>query len=145
MLGKTSLHAIDGAPADFQSSVDSGGIYPCFQKLDDLLLNVGILLATTRHDDGVWRRSLSVVPQVVLVPGVSGARSWHWLEKALGEMALARFGPGAFLWTWIIVINCYIYIIVATKVTSRRHEKYVLHPTSQIRQSPSSRLPSGLF
>jgi hypothetical protein len=49
MLLQATLHAIDTAPSHFQPAVDSGGIDPGFEELDDLLLYIGALLATARH------------------------------------------------------------------------------------------------
>lgn len=54
MLLQTSLHAIDGAPAHFQAAVDCRGIKPGFEEFFDLLLNFGVLLATSRHFDRIW-------------------------------------------------------------------------------------------
>jgi hypothetical protein len=34
--------------------VDGGGINPGFEELNDLLLYIGALLATTRHGGDVW-------------------------------------------------------------------------------------------
>jgi hypothetical protein len=49
MLLQTAFHAVDGAPADFQTAVDGGGVYAGFQELDDLLLDMGALLAAAGH------------------------------------------------------------------------------------------------
>lgn len=53
MLLQATLHAIDAAPSHLQSAVDGGGIDAGFEKLDDLLLDIGTLLATARHDGRV--------------------------------------------------------------------------------------------
>jgi hypothetical protein len=49
MLLQATLHAIDTAPPDLQTAVDSGGINACFEELDNLLLHICALLATARH------------------------------------------------------------------------------------------------
>ena len=49
VLLQAAFHAVDGAPADFQAAVDGRGVYACFQELDDLLLDLGALLAAAGH------------------------------------------------------------------------------------------------
>lgn len=49
VLLQTAFHAVDGAPADFQTAVDGGGVYAGFQELDDLLLDMSALLAAAGH------------------------------------------------------------------------------------------------
>ena len=49
VLLQAAFHAVDGAPADFQAAVDGGEVYACFQELDDLLLDLGALLAAAGH------------------------------------------------------------------------------------------------
>jgi hypothetical protein len=50
--------------------------------------------------------SLSTVPRLVLVPGVSGVRRWCMLEKVLGEMTLARFRPRVSLLRLRTIFSC---------------------------------------
>lgn len=49
MLLQTPLHAIYGAPANLQTTVNGGRVYAGLEELNDLLLHIGILLATARH------------------------------------------------------------------------------------------------
>lgn len=49
MLLQAALHAVNGAAANFQAAVDGGGVYAGFQELDDLLLDLGALLAAAGH------------------------------------------------------------------------------------------------
>lgn len=58
MLLQAALHAINRAPADLQTTVNSGGVYAGLQELYDLLLHIGTLLATARHVESVLRWEL---------------------------------------------------------------------------------------
>ena len=49
VLLQAAFRAVDGAPADFQAAVDGRGVNACFQELDDLLLDLGALLAAAGH------------------------------------------------------------------------------------------------
>lgn len=72
MLLQASLHAVYRAPPDLQTAVDGGGVYACFQELDDLLLDMVALFATAGHVcDGRFGPTSFVWLAWLVVPGVS--------------------------------------------------------------------------
>ena len=117
VLLQAAFHAVDGAPADFQAAVDGRGVYACFQELDDLLLDLGALLAAAGHcllclfcrvgrleSHGFWYADLAGGPRCfVMRAGWSGAEGrsciFLWCCGIYGQ----PFGARTTLPDWMVL------------------------------------------